>query len=312
MGTSNRQVAHLWAAQSRERCKGSNFYFYGPTIYSYGEHFPIAAFVTAPNGERVVLFTTDSYGMATSKHLNYARSALFGLDVRVFHVPHVPRSFYKPETIRHRCNLDGYRERIAAAQQYAAKKFRLEYRRESAMAAVVNLAKEANAYRLAFMPEYAEFPEVFTESELAAVAVRVAAENKARAVELAADKARRDAEAATEREEWRAGERAHCGWGDVMLRLSTKGDVIETSRGARVPAAVAPMLWTMVQRVRMGHVFEFPALGQRIGDFALRDITNEGDLIIGCHHIRFSELDRMAGLLGLKDAPPEVAAQQHA
>ena len=41
-------VAHLWANQVQQEAKNSNrsFYFYGPSIYSYGSHFEIARHVT--------------------------------------------------------------------------------------------------------------------------------------------------------------------------------------------------------------------------------------------------------------------------
>lgn len=66
----NSQVAHLWANRSRERAKGSNFYFEGDTIYSYGSHFPIARHFGG-----VVLFTNQSYSVSTSRHISYVRQA---------------------------------------------------------------------------------------------------------------------------------------------------------------------------------------------------------------------------------------------
>jgi len=74
-------VAHLWANQSQAvaRNSGGSFFFEGPTIYSYGSHFPIARIVEH-NGRKVVLFTSRGYSMTTSRHIAEARSACRHLD----------------------------------------------------------------------------------------------------------------------------------------------------------------------------------------------------------------------------------------
>lgn len=65
-------IAHLWANQSQQEAKNSNrsFYFYGPTIYSYGSHFPIAK-----HYEGILLFTLNSYSVTTAKHIQIVRGA---------------------------------------------------------------------------------------------------------------------------------------------------------------------------------------------------------------------------------------------
>jgi len=59
-------VAHLWANQSQEcaRNSGNTFYFEGSTIYSYGSHRPIAAFL--PNG--AILWNDARYSNTTNRH----------------------------------------------------------------------------------------------------------------------------------------------------------------------------------------------------------------------------------------------------
>jgi hypothetical protein len=71
----NKQVAHLWANKSRERAKGSSFYFEGDTIYSYGAHFPIARHLRG-----VVLFTSKGYSSSTARHKSYVRNAINHLE----------------------------------------------------------------------------------------------------------------------------------------------------------------------------------------------------------------------------------------
>jgi hypothetical protein len=88
----------------------------------------------------------------------------------------------------------------------------------------------------------------------------------------------------------------------VMLRVN--GEEIETSQGARVPLAAAPMVWIMVQRARQGHdhaEHARKAYGRqvRIGDYPLDRIDADGTLHAGCHVIPYSELAAMARTLGL-------------
>lgn len=82
---SNAQVAHVWAAQSQEYGRGSNFYFHGPVIFSYRDTWPLAVFTPFKDsdGRRIVIVNAESVSVSTSRHLSYARSALHGLPVRV-------------------------------------------------------------------------------------------------------------------------------------------------------------------------------------------------------------------------------------
>ena len=36
---NNSMIAHLWANEKKESANGSNFFFEGESIYSYGYHF---------------------------------------------------------------------------------------------------------------------------------------------------------------------------------------------------------------------------------------------------------------------------------
>lgn len=73
---NNREVCHLWANQSRPAASGSNLFFDGPTLYSYGRHFPVASIVPHPvTGRAIALFNRERYSNSTSKHQSYAHSA---------------------------------------------------------------------------------------------------------------------------------------------------------------------------------------------------------------------------------------------
>jgi hypothetical protein len=91
-----------------------------------------------------------------------------------------------------------------------------------------------------------------------------------------------------------------------MLRLRAKGRAIETSRGARVPSAVAETLWPLVQECRQSNVGMSPDLV--VGDYRLNAVLPDGTLIIGCHTLPYAELALMAQQLNLKsDSQGETA-----
>ena len=108
----NRELPHLWAHQSQDEARNStsSLYFEGPTIYSYGSHFPIARHVTNERGERAVLFTTAHHSVTTSGHCSALASAI-PPNVPVFHVPHLRSSW--DELPDHADNVESYVRRIS-------------------------------------------------------------------------------------------------------------------------------------------------------------------------------------------------------
>lgn len=70
MGYSNWDVAHRFATNIGEHCTGSNMFFEGNVIYSYGHHFPIAI---KYNGK--LLWNDDRYSNSTARHQSYVMGA---------------------------------------------------------------------------------------------------------------------------------------------------------------------------------------------------------------------------------------------
>lgn len=73
-------IAHNWAHQLESKFKkdtgeGSNFYYDGKTIYSYGRHFPIAVIHEDKKRGNVTFLTTRSYSNTTGGHISVVRSA---------------------------------------------------------------------------------------------------------------------------------------------------------------------------------------------------------------------------------------------
>lgn len=73
---NNSMVAHLWANEKQESANGSNFYFEGESIYSYGSHFEVGRIVRNKRGEKAYLINDIYRSSSTSKHQCYVRDAI--------------------------------------------------------------------------------------------------------------------------------------------------------------------------------------------------------------------------------------------
>lgn len=73
---NNSMVAHLWANEKQESANGSNFYFEGESIYSYGRHFEVGRIVRNKRGEKAYLINDIYRSSSTSKHQCYVRDAI--------------------------------------------------------------------------------------------------------------------------------------------------------------------------------------------------------------------------------------------
>lgn len=73
---NNSMVAHLWAHEQEESASGSNFFFVGTSIYSYGYHFEVGRIVKNKQGKKAYLINEDYYSATTSKHQCYVRNAI--------------------------------------------------------------------------------------------------------------------------------------------------------------------------------------------------------------------------------------------
>lgn len=74
-------IAHLWANQSLDhaRVAHGNFWFTGPALYSYGDHYVVGFHMPITynrDGVAVALLNSTSYSPTTSKHQHAARHAL--------------------------------------------------------------------------------------------------------------------------------------------------------------------------------------------------------------------------------------------
>lgn len=336
---NNTQVAHVWANQhinGRTGARGSNFYFDGPTIYSYGGHFPIARFVEH-KGKRCLLFTRRSYSISTSKHINYVWRALANTDIPIFYVNDLlafPGGNLNEFSVTD--DLPRLQKEIrdsvgALLVESGCSKFRPR-RRMAARAAAVNGIEMFNAVSKFFgsRKRMSSDDKALTRIVVASERMRIADE-KAVAAQEAARKKREEARLAVAAgwlEAWKKGDdsrEGRCYFGDfpVVLRIKpnqdpSTPDVLETSHGAQVPEAHARRAARIVKRTlqNMGAPDIYVTTGTRVtvtvrvGDFQVTAIEFREDgpvIVAGCHRIPVSEMERLGNERGWFAEPPSMA-----
>lgn len=298
------EVAHLWAhkAQSEARNATGSVFFRDSTIYSYGEHFPIARHVTNSAGAAAVLFTTRDYSVTTSGHKSMVWSACHHL--KPFHVANV----FANIKAEHEGNLADYAKRISEALLKAA---RARVNKEWDHKHALELREEAIRYAKFFRIPYAKTLPTVPALDSAALQAIKDAENKRQA----AERARVLAENREAIEAWRNHNYSRGslpvssttalphGLPD-MLRVSKDGQSIETSRGVSFPISHAKRGLALVRAVlERGETWHTNGHTCQLGHYRIDSIQPDGTVKAGCHTVKWSEIERVAPAI---DAAPSV------
>lgn len=323
---TNRELAHVWAGQKQETGRGSNMFFEGPSIYSYGRHFEIARWYGKGPGA-VVLYNSASYSNSTAKHKNYVLRAVN--HVRVFHVPSMTD---------HGANVCAYLADVEKARAAALRAVKYgPMHKEEAERAARAAAQYVDAFKKEIPAKLRDevkrtlklvtAGKLFTAAELARIAGsderRRASDQKATArreaervaweagaparkmnaehEEAAREWLRREAPSMLER--WTAGadvdtEKCHAAI-TLPTRLRLKDGRVETSQGAQITERRARELWAAL--VRGADV-----AGQVLDNYTVTS-WDGAVLRVGCHNITREELERMAAALDLPGALPAAA-----
>lgn len=295
---NNSQVAHVWAQQTKSSGKGNHFFFEWTTIYSYGHHFPIATFVQP----KVVLLTTRLHSVSTAGHVAKVRQAVRH-DTTVFHVDNV--NVAATDKTGHLRNFDLLRDTIKR-QLTALAKCRTSSTKARTVESVLNRVTHANAYAKHFrLGRKVTLPPGHSFEELTALGQAWDAKEQA---------------ATTQRQkaQEKKGVAAVAGWlvgdnsqqvivgkmADIYLRVRSSPlglPIIQTSHGAEFPVADALRAYPVLQQiVAQGETVCVTDRAIRLGEFSVDFVRADGTLVVGCHRVRWSEVQRMAGLLGMK------------
>lgn len=270
------EVCHVWAQQTQSEGRAGNIFFEGKSIYSYGRHFEMARFVD----DETVFITSRGYSVSTAKHLSLVRRA-----VRHKTVFTVPDFTYHPDNVRYLIEkARDHFDKAKRARKHADWKMR--YARETVETTRAYITKFAVQVPDSHVEVWqALHTDTYLNSEVQAALLA-----KARDAQAAEREATKQARLAREREEaeqlakWVAGDAA---WGRFSeMRLRVKDEHVETTHGARVPVIEARKLY---RAMKAG----IDVTGQQVGYYRVTCVT-ESELVVGCHRIPLSEVERIA------------------
>lgn len=289
---TNAEIPHLWAHQAREEARNSNgtLYFNGPTIYSYGSHFPIASHVLNERGEAAVLFTIARYSVTTSGHCSAVASAI-PTHVPVFHVPHLRGSW--GETRSHSANAENYVSRISELLDKAS---RARSNREWLEREALSLRQELQRYVAFFRLSGIAVPESENLDALQGWISAHAEEEQRRkeeAARCAEQKRRREQRSQIKR--FRSGDPTVTYIGGIQPMLRVRGNEVETSLGARFPIEHAIRGLELIRQVRQsGQEYIHNGHAVHLGHYRIDRIECNGTVHAGCHIVAWNEIERIA------------------
>jgi len=291
------EIPHLWMHQVQDEARNSNgtLYFSGPTIYSYGSHFPIARHVENRQGNKAILFTTATYSVTTSGHCSAVRSAIPS-GIQVFMVPSIGTSWGGDAS--HRQNLESYVTRATEALEKAARAHR-EYSISGYYRSAIATRDEAIKYARFFglkAPKFPKFPAKHKldnlRHELTALAAQRAAETRKREEEA---QRRRIKEAKAQIERFRAGDPNTRTVYGVPPMLRIVGDEVQTSLGVSFPVEHARLGLRAVRKVReTGEAYRRNGHSIHLGHYVIDRIEPNGTVYAGCHVVSWEEIERLA------------------
>lgn len=312
---SNAGCAHAWAQQNQPMGHSDSMRFEHQSIYSY--QTVIARFVNAPSPlyvEPVVLVTSRTYSVTTSgKHMPAVRDAIHG---RI--------TFYVDDVLAH--NHTHHMQNLNVMCNLYVRRFD-KYKRARdnyGYGALHEMASNASVYARAFCLPY-PFADGRVESDIRILTAHreerearlnspaaIAKREKAHAgrFERMERKAARDRQDEIDRivlrlRDFRAGEPLRQTFTDehgyAFLRIA--GEEVQTSQGARVPLVNVPDFIRLIMIARDAGGRDFMAGETRrtvdIGAFTLRMVHTNGDVVIGCHDIRWTEIAAIASAMGV-------------
>ncbi len=293
---NNSQVAHCWANQTKAKGRGSNFFFEGASIYSYGHHFEVARLVQTERNKTIALHTTTNYSVTTQRHKQEARMACHNLH-ESFHVPSFPmRRDMPPERTWFKDVFKHYHDK-------AVESYRKAKRARVYTDMHLRIAEEAIANARLLK---SHFPKATKGLRIRSVnddeIARIEAKAKAQAKRDRKERARRDKlnKERIEREEgeWLNHERDRISYGmryDIkhrryLLRKHATKDRIETSHGAEVTMREGEAFYKVIDRYR-DRPTECPQAN--VNGFRLTRLEESG-AVIGCHTLSWEVMDDFA------------------
>lgn len=301
----NRSLAHNWANQVKPHGKGSNFFYEGIHLYSYGHHFEAGRIVKTEKGNTIVLINGENYSPSTQRHLSYAWQASNHMEQFAFPLHNSSYSII----VRDELTKDDFTRAFIRFGNIVIDSCKKASRSRKYSDLHLNDAKKAvedwNKLKSYFPSLTKECKKLKLPSDLQIK--KLNAKDKAERA-----KERKEKQNRIKREEnaWLNYETnyvsrvARCLLRQKQVKtIQEPGfapqtrlvNEVETSHGARVPLDHARVFYKAITRFKSNP----KACKERfkVGNFHLSNLTPNG-ANIGCHFIAWSEMERFANVMG--------------
>ena len=291
---NNDQVAHLWANQSKLKARGSNFFFNGKTIYSYGTHFPVATLVETKQGT-VALFERAAYSVSTTRHQSIARQAVKHLESFDVDLTHswsglgydIKKAF------------EAYRNQ---SEESMVKASRARTYKDLHLRDAHNAIEKANRLLVLFRKELPYVRKLKPLDDTSIERLNEQAKAKRRK-EIQANRKLEKAWLNHETDSLPRGHRYLLRTRQRMI-ITEAGNAprigepreVETSHGARIPLDDAKTFYNAISRFR-ATPDQCPSMN--VSHFRLNKLIPQGARI-GCHFLAWSVMDQFAKSIGLE------------
>jgi hypothetical protein len=284
--SSNRELIHVWAHDSSPEImkQANSVTCHNNILYSYS-----TAIGQIVNNDTVI-YNTASYSNTTSKQqsLMYQSTSHYlnriYLDIHKYDLNHLIFSQNSFNNLILEPNLKQASEFLVKASR--SKKYK-DFYSSKALSIFDNLERYALLFNLAY-----ELPNVDALTESA-----IKADKEAKAQEKIY-KAKRIQQQAEALEDWRLGLDVRNHFEVTALRI--KDDVIETSRGAKIPLEHAVKFWGLINSWHQkGIVYVKDHHSIHLGNYCVNRFEND-ILTVGCHQIPYSEIQNIANQLHLQ------------
>lgn len=262
--SSNAECIHVFAQNIQSQGKANSVFFYGDTLYSYGYHFPLAKFIN----DNLVWINDTSYSNSTSKHQNLCYNAFrqyqvilesnHNIEKVVYHLKHL-----KDKTLKARKPWMYINEALGLIDSH-----------KQAQTLWPNVANQIKATEE--LAELTQFFEGSQDSEALQKAKTREQEKRAKNAEL-----------------FKHAFYSYEPFGELrrkaqlnydLVRISENGLYLETSQDVKVEISAAKAL---LRAYKSG----VDVVGQKIDYYQIRAI--QGDrVLIGCHNLKISEIER--------------------
>jgi hypothetical protein len=285
-GLSNHDVAHFWAHQTQSHGNGSHMLFDGPTIYSYGRHFPIAKHIE----NAYILFTHREHSVTTAKHCSIVRSAIPASKTIVYvYDPQYALTYAKDE-------IEVMQKKVTAALQNAL----------TARQATGRFYSVANFWKrnldifcqLANVPMPDTALDTIPANKLEMIQAKIARYAEQARIADVQRIARESEYRRKQAIEFFAPEQLPEYYSPKYQYMRIHGNEIVTTLGARVPidhvAKAAPLVLRIIAK---GETYHSNGHSIHLGPFVLDEINANGLVHVGCHVFQPEEVKRIAALL---------------